>query len=61
MVPVLAVMLLAASPAVPADPQEIGEIGSTVSEFSLTTYDGKTITNVDMKDKVTLLIFWYAT
>jgi len=40
---------------------QIGEVGSTVSEFSLTTYDGTTFTNVDLKDKVTLLIFWYAT
>ncbi len=40
---------------------QIGEVGSTVSEFSLTTYDGRTFTNADLKDKVTLLVFWYST
>ena len=57
----LAIALMAAGPAGSTNPDQVGEIGSTVSELSLTTYDGKTITNVDMKDKVTLLVFWYAT
>ena len=40
---------------------QTGEVGSTVSEFSLTTYDGRIFTNTDLKDKVTLLVFWYST
>ncbi|MFC1628590.1 TlpA family protein disulfide reductase [Gemmatimonadota bacterium] len=42
-------------------PQEIGEIGAKVEAFSLTTYDGKTITHEDLDKKVTLVVFWYPT
>ncbi|MFC1500422.1 TlpA family protein disulfide reductase [Candidatus Zixiibacteriota bacterium] len=42
-------------------PQEIGEIGAKVEEFSLTTFDGKTVTHEDLDKKVTLIVFWFPT
>jgi cytochrome oxidase Cu insertion factor (SCO1/SenC/PrrC family) len=42
-------------------PQDRGEIGFKVTEFSLTTYDGETFTEKNLADKVTLLVFWYPT
>jgi hypothetical protein len=54
---VLLIGLLAAAPS----PQQIGEVGHTVGEFSLPTYDGGTFTHNDLRGKVTMLIFWHAT
>jgi cytochrome oxidase Cu insertion factor (SCO1/SenC/PrrC family) len=54
---VLLVGLLAAA----APPQQVGEVGYTVGEFSLPTYDGGAFTHNDLRGKVTMLIFWYAT
>ena len=42
-------------------PQEIGEIGAKVEEFSLTKYDGETFTHENLANKVTLIVFWYPT
>ena len=62
---VMALLLGAAftdgGPGVAAGQEQVGEIGSQVSEFSLPTYDGGTITDAALKDKVTLIVFWYAT
>jgi|GEM_PF-6719696 len=55
-----AFVLLTAGSNPPQEPQ-IGEIGSSVSEFSLETWDGDTFTTADLKDRVTLLAFWYPT
>ncbi len=41
--------------------QEIGEIGAKVEDFSLTTFDGKTITHEDLDKKVKLVVFWFPT
>lgn len=57
----LVVSFLTASQGAAVDTQQTGEVGSRVSEFSLTTYDGKTITQADLENKVTLLAFWYST
>jgi len=57
----LAIAYLSVNRGAAADSQQVGEIGSRVSEFSLTTYDGKTITQADLENRVTLLAFWYPT
>ena len=62
--PALALILLPAlffTTGMASSPQEIGEIGAKVEEFSLTTYDGETFTHEDLDKKVTLIVFWFPT
>ena len=62
--PALALILLPAlyfTTGMASSPQEIGEIGAKVEEFSLKQYDGETFTHEDLDKKVTLIVFWYPT
>lgn len=45
---------------VPAQ-EEVGAVGSKVLDFTLKTYDGKTVTTADLEGKVTMLMFWFPT
>ena len=45
----------------PAEEEKVGEVGSDVLDFTLKTYDGKTINTADLKGKVTMLMFWFPT
>ena len=57
----LPALVILVSAGASAGPQERGEIGFKVTEFSLPTYDGGTFTEKNLVNKVTLLVFWFPT